>query len=262
MKWFGGYPVNNLNTQYNTTLRFIEDEYIDVKNLATNQEHIKSENEQINELKKNVGFISKLDKVIANQAERDELKTIEKLINNSLNVIDNSNKQENKKKVSIFISHSSKDAKVIKSFTDKILQLALKINRDDIFCTSIEECSIVSGEDFRKVIKEKLQNATHVVQIITWDYKKSEVCMNEMGAAWVLNSKVKPFIIDPVDYESVGFINSPNQLLKLNQKQDLLKFIDEMKNDLITITSHTEVDRHIEDFLNELDLRIQNRGRK
>ena len=98
------------------------------------------------------------------------------------------------------------------------------------------------------MIKENLIRSSHVIQIITHNYKESEVCLNEMGAAWVLNHKVIPFILSPVTYDSVGFIHHPDQLLKLNNADDLFKFIDEMKlSD--RLLAHSEVNRHIEEFL-------------
>jgi hypothetical protein len=67
--------------------------------------------------------------------------------------------------------------------------------------------------------------SSDVIQIITSNYKESEICLNEMGAAWVLNNTVIPFILSPITYTSVGFIHSPNQLLRLNDENDLLEFI-------------------------------------
>ena len=41
-------------------------------------------------------------------------------------------------------------------------------------------------------------------ELITPNYKESEVCLCEMGAAWVTSSKVFPFIVDPISYSDVG----------------------------------------------------------
>jgi hypothetical protein len=37
LKWFGGYPVNNLNTQFNSTLKLLESEYLEVIDRNTNK---------------------------------------------------------------------------------------------------------------------------------------------------------------------------------------------------------------------------------
>ena len=127
----------------------------------------------------------------------------------------------------IFISHSNKDDKLVSAFIEKILNLGLGINREEIFYTSAKDTAPRSGSDFKRTIKEKILAATAVIQIITDEYKKSEVCMNEMGAAWVLSDNVIPFIIEPISFESVGFLHNTTQLLKLNLADDLFKFQDD-----------------------------------
>lgn len=127
----------------------------------------------------------------------------------------------------IFISHSSKDEPIVSAFIEKILNLGLGISREDIFYTSGKDTSPKSGEDFKKTIKEKIINSSAVIQIITSSYKESEVCMNEMGAAWVLTDNVIPFILEPVNFQTVGFIHNTSQILKLNEPDDLFKLQDD-----------------------------------
>lgn len=195
--------------------------------------------------------MNEVDKVISNKEIQQKLKKLEVELNRSLKVKQPENAATSLNELFIFISHSSKDAEAVKLFVDKILQLGLHINLDKVFCTSIQASTIGSGDDFRAVIKEKLMKSSHVIQIITSNYKESEVCLNEMGAAWVLNNRVIPFILSPITYTSVGFIHSPNQLLKLNDENDLLKFIDEMKIKDQNLL-HSEVKRHVNDFLKSI----------
>lgn len=154
---------------------------------------------------------------------------------------------------SIFISHSSKDEWIVTPFIEKVLNLGMGISRSKIFYTSNEDTGIKSGVDFRKAIQKKLQNSRAVIQIITNNYKSSEVCLNEMGAAWVLSAKVIPFIVPPVSFQSIGFIHATTQLLKLNNDKDLYKFFDDHK-DLRTSTSFSVSNYHrqVTDFLEAL----------
>jgi len=264
LKWFGGYPVDNLNTQYNTTLKFLEAEYLETIEKNTNRRQVINnerllgknstveEEHEYKQLEKEAELLSNIDKVIANREKRQKLKNLEQELNRSLSANHVIEKPKTVDELFIFISHSSKDSSIVKLFVDKILLLGLRIQLDKIFCTSIQATTITSGEDFKSVIKEKLVKASHVIQIITSKYKESEVCLNEMGAAWVLNNKVIPFILPPITYQSVGFIHSPTQLLKLNSEDDLLKFIDEMKI-IGQSLSHTEVKRHVTDFKESLE---------
>ena len=116
---------------------------------------------------------------------------------------------------SIFISHATKDKVIATAFIDLILHGALEIPLKNIFCTSTEGTNIKSGEDWRKAIKSKLESASITFLIITPNYKESEMCLNEMGAAWVLSAKVLPTIVDPIDFVTVGVIHQVTQVKKL-----------------------------------------------
>lgn len=267
LKWFGGWPVNNLNGQYDHTLKLIESDYLDFNGAKLSREiELKEKKKagvvltsdemlELGELQELNGFLRDLFEVIANAKERKELAEAESVIQKALFPSNDSIQfSDSKSTIDIFISHSSKDKEIVELFVDKILRLSLGIEIENIFCTSIDSTTIATGDDFRSVIKQRLIGASHVIQIISENYKASEVCLNEMGAVWVLNSKVIPFILPPVSYDTVGFIHLPNQLAKLNEEKDLLKFIDEMK-DVSKGVKHTEVVRHISDFVKRLSLR-------
>lgn len=264
LKWFGGVPVNNLNAQYDVTLKLIESDFLDYNRAKIAREiELKErkkigesltsiEERELKELNDTNAFLAGLLDAIANEKERKELAEVELAVKKALFPSNESTQSSNiKSTVDIFISHSSKDEEVVELFVDKILRLSLGIEIENIFCTSIESTSISTGDDFRSVIKSKLIEASHVIQIISENYRASEVCLNEMGAAWVLNSKVIPFILSPITYSTVGFIHSPNQLSKLDEQKDLLKFIDEMK-DVSKSLKHTEVVRHVSDFVKKV----------
>ncbi|GAB5525255.1 MAG: hypothetical protein Roseis2KO_31270 [Roseivirga sp.] len=127
----------------------------------------------------------------------------------------------------IFISHSSKDSNLVKQFVDKILILGLQVSRKQIFCTSLDGTGIRSGNDFKDSIKQAIEDSSVAILIVTQNYKESEVCLNEMGALWVLCENTIPFILKPIDYDKIGFIHSTSQVLRLGSKDDLLKLIDD-----------------------------------
>lgn len=153
-------------------------------------------------------------------------------------------------KEKIFISHSSKDAQIVKEFTDKILILCLGAESSKIFCTSIEGLGIKSGQDFRERIKKELLEAQIVIQIISKDYKASDVCLNEMGAAWVLAEKVIPLVVN-IPYD-VGFIHSTTHQLSLANRTDILQFIDDLSDRFPKKAKSAKIDRHLNDFLNAI----------
>lgn len=129
----------------------------------------------------------------------------------------------------IFISHSSKDKMLVDHFVEKILNLGIGLSSDDIFCTSTEGFGIKTGDDFRQVIKNNISNSKITILIISPNYKASEVCLNEMGAAWVLTKKVIPIIIEPIDFKSVGVILEPLQIARIHDSY----FLDELSSDIV-----------------------------
>lgn len=137
-------------------------------------------------------------------------------------------KDKQEKEGKIFISHSTKDKPLVEKFIDHILILGFGVKREEIFCTSVDGTNIQSGVDFKKVIYKELKDSKAVIQIITKNYKSSEICLNEMGAAWVTADVIIPLVANPFSYD-IGFINSSTQQLKLNDEVDLLKLHDDYK---------------------------------
>ena len=155
----------------------------------------------------------------------------------------------------IFISFSKKDDKVLQAFVDHILKLGLKLNNSEIICTGIEDSNPKTGDDFKVWIKENIIESDAIIQLISQNYKSSEVCLNEMGAAWILDKKVIPLLLDPIDYKTVGFIHNTTQLLKIDKRDDLLKLKDDLdiflKKKKITIVSYC---KQVDIFLSEVKL--------
>ncbi|MCK6640485.1 MAG: toll/interleukin-1 receptor domain-containing protein [Bacteroidia bacterium] len=157
----------------------------------------------------------------------------------------------------IFISHASANASIAQMFTENLLQLVLNIQPERIFNISIENCGINTGEKFLERIQGELTSAAVVILIITEEYKRSEVCMNEMGAAWALNKRVIPFILPPINFENVGFIHRPNQMLKINEASNLLRFVSENKGILF---DHDYDDQKLSRKIDEFLLKLSENG--
>lgn len=130
----------------------------------------------------------------------------------------------------IFISHSHKDHVIVGKFIDLVLDNGLNIDTVNmVYCTSLDGSKPKTGIDFKNSIKEGLVTAPVVLQFLSKGYKSSEVCLNEMGAAWVLSDNVFPLVIDGEQYD-VGFIHGTNQQAQLHNKSDILKLTDELKD--------------------------------
>lgn len=143
----------------------------------------------------------------------------------------------------VFISHASKDKEIADAFIDDLLVGALAVKLTDIFCTSTDGTKIPSGEDWRNQIRENLIGAKVTFLIITPNYKESEICLNEMGAAWVLSEKPISLIVDPVDYDSVGILQQVKQVERLQDEKSLDRVKDVIQSELNIPTEDIKSDR-------------------
>ena len=115
----------------------------------------------------------------------------------------------------IFISHSSKDKGIVEEFVDEILQLGIGMKSSDVFCTSIEDMKIRNGEDMRNHIQHNLNRCDYAFIFISENYKNCGICMNEMGAVWAYDKRVKLFTISPITFSELGW------LMEIRQAADI-----------------------------------------
>lgn len=123
--------------------------------------------------------------------------------------------------MTLFISHSSKDAELVKLFCDLLVD-KFRIDEDDIFCTSMTN-SLKVGRDFISSIRDNLQSRDAAIFFITENYKNSIFCLMEMGAAWAFKDNIIPIVIPPMDFEF--FKDTPLktiQAMRLNSSSDIM----------------------------------------
>ncbi|HRE96937.1 MAG TPA: toll/interleukin-1 receptor domain-containing protein, partial [Flavobacteriales bacterium] len=154
----------------------------------------------------------------------------------------------------IFISHSSKDIKIVEAFVKHILRLGLDISANRIFCTSMEGHGVKSGEYIPDRLKAEINKSCIAFLLISKNYKKSEVCLNEVGAAWVSLEKtnVIPILLPDVDFKELGFLDLNRLGLKIFEKRDLIKLIQDNKEALNASFNLELVNNQVEEFLKEI----------
>jgi len=129
----------------------------------------------------------------------------------------------------IFISHSTNDAEIVTAFVDDILVGGLEFKSDEIVCTSSPGMNVTSGEDWRNYLRDSLLAVDAIILVITPNYKSSEICLNEMGAAWASDALVLPTIIQPINYKTVGILAEVKQVEKLDTDEGLDNIYDSLK---------------------------------
>lgn len=139
----------------------------------------------------------------------------------------------------IFISHSSKDKTIVDAFTN-LLRLGANISHEDIFCTSIEEMKIHNGDDIRKHIQENIKHCDFAILLISPNYKQSEICLNEMGAVWAIDKKVRTYVLPGLQESEVGWLIDTKAAEKINDPVALAALYDEFV-EFYNLTSNTQL---------------------
>lgn len=128
----------------------------------------------------------------------------------------------------IFISHSSDDETIVNAFIKDILIVGCGFRRTEIFCT-LDHTVIRTGDDFRNEIIENMKRCDYILCMISDNYRKSEVCQNELGAAWSMTGKrVLPFKFPNINFKEIGFLNVVKQAADLTDKSKLDELYDEL----------------------------------
>lgn len=151
----------------------------------------------------------------------------------------------------VFISHSSKDKDVVNLFKDIILKSGIGLTDKDIFYTSSPETGVPIGENIPQYIKDNLKECNFVFLMISDNYKKSEVCLNEMGAAMVLGNKYIPILLYNYKFDKVGWLIDRNLCIRIDDEERLDEIRDLFAKNA-TLTSTNVWNRSRNDFISYL----------
>ena len=157
--------------------------------------------------------------------------------------------KEGTTKRKLFISHSSEDKVIVNGFVKEILKIGCGFKDSDIFCT-LDPTVIRTGDDFRMKIVENLRECDFILLFISENYMNSEICQNEMGAAWALgNKRVLPFILPNTTFNDMGFLNEVKQGASIADKRKLDEFYNEVCDYYSMPSDWLEFNNAKEDFI-------------
>ena len=147
-----------------------------------------------------------------------------------------------KNKIVIFISHSSKNIDFVKLLTDTLVYAG--IPKENIFCSSMPECDIPLGENIVDIIKKKIKTCACFICVHSKEYYTSPICLNEMGACWILSIKHYSIMLPNIRFDDMkGVIGSNDILISLNMRENELKDkMIQLVKDLHTIVKSTNCD--------------------
>lgn len=137
--------------------------------------------------------------------------------------------------IKVFVSHSSEDKSIVSLFKDIILKSGIGLKDENIFFTSAPETGVPIGENIPDYIKRNLMDCDYVFLMISDNYKKSEVCLNEMGAAMVIGKKLFPILLYNYAFDRVGWLIDRALCVRIDDEERLDEIRDIFCNDGISV---------------------------
>ena len=155
----------------------------------------------------------------------------------------------------IFISHSSKN----KFYGDKIVDLlrSVGVKEYEIIFTSNTAYGIPVGQNIFNWLKSQITENPFVIYLLSEDYYHSIACLNEMGAAWIIENKhaalftpnfnlsSKEFQSGALDPREIGFY--------ITDEERILSFLQLISEDFEITKSHIIISQSVKKFITEID---------
>lgn len=144
----------------------------------------------------------------------------------------------------VFISHSSKDKEFVKHLVDLLEVIGID-GKDKLFCSSVPLYGIdLSGKIFETLLSQFKENQLFVLYIHSANYYESPVSLNEMGAAWVLQSDHCSFLTKGFPFEGMkGVVKDDEIAIKVDVDTDEVSIrMNQLKDKLINLFKLPKLD--------------------
>lgn len=155
----------------------------------------------------------------------------------------------------IFISHSSKNANYGQALVD--LLVSIGINSEQIIFTSNDAFGIPTGQNIFNWLKARINEKPHVIYLLSTEYYSSIACLNEMGAAWIVeNEHTIIFTPDftPTSHEFQNGALDPREMgFKINNHDRVIAFIESLRTSFPVSTSAVFLNQKIREFLQKIN---------
>lgn len=151
----------------------------------------------------------------------------------------------------IFISHSSKNANYGNALVN--LLTGIGISGDQIIFTSNDAYGIPTGQNIFDWLRNQIIEQPYVLYLLSPEYYKSVACLNEMGAAWVIENKHTMIFTPNFELNSYEFQNGaidPREIgFYINNNDKLIEFIHSLRTDYSITTNQVLISQKIREFL-------------
>lgn len=154
----------------------------------------------------------------------------------------------------IFISHSSKN----KFYGDKLVDLlrSVGVKENEIIFTSNTAYGIPVGQNIFNWLKSQISEKPFVIYLLSEEYYQSIACLNEMGAAWIIENKHAAIFTPNFNLSSKEFQNGaldPREIgFYINDEERILSFLHLISDDFEISKSHIIISQSVKKFLAEI----------
>lgn len=154
----------------------------------------------------------------------------------------------------IFISHSSRNANYGNALVN--LLTGVGISGDHIIFTSNDAYGIPIGQNIFEWLKNRITEKPYVLYLLSPEYYKSVSCLNEMGAAWVIENKhtmifTPDFKLDSYEFQN-GAIDPREIGFFIDNFDKLIAFIDSLRSDFNVTNNHVLISQKIREFIESI----------
>ena len=154
----------------------------------------------------------------------------------------------------VFISHASSDELLVSLFVDLILCSGSGLTPDNIVYTSREDTGVVNGDEIPQAIKDCIRCSRMFFMMVSEAYRASEVCLNEMGAAWMIDDLPKKIVLLPgVGFERIGWLMSLVKGTRITDEDGLDAIHDQVMEAFSTHVQTSTWNRSKRQFLKEIE---------
>jgi hypothetical protein len=130
----------------------------------------------------------------------------------------------------IFISHATTDRRLADLLRDTLILGG--VSEDRIFYSSSRRSGIPAGQDVRSHLREQLQEAGLIIELISETFLTRPMCLIELGGAWALEKATYPVVVPPLRRgEAVTQVGEVHMGL-LDTESDIDEVFDELSDRL------------------------------
>jgi len=154
----------------------------------------------------------------------------------------------------IFISHSSRNKFYGENLVGLLRNIGIKEN--EIIFTSNTAYGIPVGQNIFNWLKSQITEKPFVIYLLSEEYYQSIACLNEMGAAWIIENKHAALFTPNFNLSSKEFQSGaldPREIgCYLTDEERIISFLQLISEDFEITKSHIIISQSVKKFIAEV----------